>query len=312
MTDLSISIVNTSNWGYLEPCIKAIIGNTQNISYEILVVDNASDDGSADLISKNFPEVILTINPRRYGFARNNNINLRKSSGRYLMLLNDDTLVQAECLERAVEYLDNHPDIGMIGCKMINPDGTFQASSVRHFRTLISVLLFESRLIQQFMKLFPPDENSIREIDLPEEAGMIICKNVIDQVGLLDEQFFMFGEGADWCRRIKRAGWKIIFLPDCRIIHFGGATNKKASLKMFIQGYKSTYLYFRKESALTSECYRLLILIVYMSKYFLASAHGFLSRRKKESIAGVLQHYHALINFMLSGIKDPQYPYPID
>jgi GT2 family glycosyltransferase len=308
MIDLSISIINTSNWKYLEPCIQAIVRNTFGITYEILVVDNASEDGSVDLIRETFPEVILTINPQRFGFAKNNNINLRKSSGRYLMLLNDDTLVQSSSLDIAIKYMDDHPDIGMIGCKMINPDGTFQPTSARRFQTLLSTLFSESGLRWRFKKLFPPDESTIREIDLPQESGIIMRRAVLDKVGLLDEGFFMFGEGADFCRRVKRAGWKIVFLPDCRIIHFGDTTNKRASLKMFIQSYKSTYLYFRKESMVTARFYRLLILIVYTIKYLMMRVWYALTGR--EELLQILKYHHALVDFMLTGINDPQYPYP--
>jgi GT2 family glycosyltransferase len=308
MIDLSISIINTSNWKYLEPCIQAIMDNTFNITYEILVVDNASEDGSVDLVRKNFPNVIQTINPQRFGFAKNNNINLRKSSGRYLMLLNDDTLVQNGSLDIAIKYMDDHPDIGMVGCKMINPDGTFQPTSARRFQTLLSTLFSESGLRWRFKKLFPPDENTIREIDLPQESGMIMRRAVLDKVGLLDERFFMFGEGADFCRRVKRAGWKIVFLPDCRIVHFGDTTNKRASLKMFIQSYKSTYLYFGKESMVTARFYRLLILMIYTIKYLMMRVWYALTRR--EELLQILKYHHALIDFMLTGINDPQHPYP--
>ena len=200
----------------------------------------------------------------------------------------------------------------MIGCKMISPDGTFQPSSARRFRTLLSILLSESGIIWRFRKFFPPDENSIREIDLPQESGMIIRREVLDQVGLLDEQFFMFGEGADWCRRIKHDGWKIMFLPDCHIIHFGGTTNQKASLKMFIQSYKSTYLYFRKKNVLISQCYRLLILIIYAIKFLFAKTHCLLNKSKENSLSDLLSYYQALINFMLTGISNPNCPYPVD
>jgi GT2 family glycosyltransferase len=308
MMDLSISIINTSNWKYLEPCIQAIIRNTFNITYEILVVDNASDDGSVGLIRENFPKVILTVNSERFGFARNNNINLRKSSGRYLMLLNDDTLVQNGSLDIAIKYMDDNPDVGMVGCKMIKPDGTFQPTSARRFQTLLSTLFSESGLRWRLRKLFPSDENTIREIDLPQESGMIMRGTVLDKVGLLDERFFMFGEGADFCRRIKHAGWKIVFLPDCRIVHFGDVTNKRSSLKMFIQSYKSTYLYFRKESIITARLYRLLILIIYTIKYLMMRVWYSLSKR--EEVLQILKYYHALIDFMLTGINDPQNPYP--
>jgi GT2 family glycosyltransferase len=274
-----------------------------------LVVDNASDDGSVDLIGKNFPEVILTINPERFGFAKNNNINLRKSSGRYLMLLNDDTLVQDRSLDIAIKYMDDNPDIGMIGCKMINPDGTFQPTSARRFHTLLSTLLSESGLGWRLRRLFPPDENTIREIDLPQESGMIMRRAVLDKVGLLDERFFMFGEGADFCRRIKHAGWRIVFLPDCRIIHFGDVTNKRSSLKMFVQSYKSTYLYFGKENIITAQFYRLLILIIYAIKYLIVRVRYSFGRR--EELLQLLKYYRALIEFMWAGINDPQNPYPL-
>jgi GT2 family glycosyltransferase len=312
MIDLSISIVNTGNWKYLEPCLRSIMDNTYAITYEILVVDNASDDGSAALITKNFPDVILTVNPRRYGFARNNNINLRKSSGRYVMLLNDDTLVQPGSLDVAVKYMDDHEDVGMVGCKMIDPDGTFQHTSARRFRTLLDTFFSEMGLSRQYRRLFPPDANTLREIDLPQESGMILRKIVLDEVGLLDEQFFMFGEGADWCRRIKRTGWKIVFLPDSRIIHFGNVTNQKASLKMFIQGYKSTYLYFRKEGNFTAECFRAMILTIYALKYLFVRLRYSLAQSRSDTLPEILMYYLALINFMSTGIHDPQSPYPID
>jgi GT2 family glycosyltransferase len=309
MIDLSISIINTNNWKYLEPCIKAVISNTFNITYEILVVDNASDDGSVELIRVNFPKIVLTVNSERFGFAKNNNINLRKSSGRYLMLLNDDTLVQNGSLDVAIKYMDDNPDIGMIGCKMVNPDGTFQPTSARRFQTLLSTLFSESGLRWRLRKLFPSDENTTREIDLPQESGMIMRRTVLDKVGLLDERFFMFGEGADFCRRVKRAGWKIVFLPDCRIIHFGDVTNKRSSLKMFIQSYKSTYLYFTKENIIIGWLYRLLILIIYTIKYVMMRVWYSLSKR--EEVLQILKYYRALIDFMLTGINDPQNPFPI-
>jgi GT2 family glycosyltransferase len=224
------------------------------------------------------------------------------------MLLNDDTLAQNGSLDIAIKYMDDNPDIGMIGCKMINPDGTFQPTSARRFQTLLSTLFSESGLRWRFGKLFPSDENTIREIDLPQESGMILRRAVFDQVGLLDERFFMFGEGADFCRRIKHAGWKIVFLPDCRITHFGDVTNKRAGLKMFIQSYKSTYLYFGKESIVTARLYRLLILIIYAIKYLMMRVWYSLSKR--EEVLQISKYHYALMDFMLTGINDPQYPYP--
>ena len=254
--DLSISIVNTSNWKYLDPCIDSIFNNVKTVEYEVLVVDNYSDDESAEKIKQKYTKVKLTENKKRYGFAKNNNINIKKAIGKYIMLLNDDTLVLPNSIEKAVSFLDNHPDIGVVGLKMISPNGEYQKSSARNFRSLISTVigeieLFRRKIDTRFVN-FAFDGRETVEIDIPLEAGMIVRKKVVDNVGCLDEQFFMFGEGADWCRRIKRAGWKIVLLLDCPIIHFGGTTNQRANLKMYLQSYKSTYLYFRKENPFTA------------------------------------------------------------
>ena len=317
MIDLSISIVNTSNWKYLEPCLRAIINNVHDIHYEILVVDNVSDDGSQEKIKEFFPEVILTINSQRYGFAKNNNINLRKGSGRYLMLLNDDTLVQPGSIDCAIKFLDENPGVGMVGCKMISPDGSFQLSSARRFRTLWSTLLSETGirnrfihhplLDQDFIKVKTDDQ--VVEVDLPQESGMVVRRDVLDDVGLLDEQFFMFGEGADWCRRIKQAGWKIVFLAGCPITHYGGVTNKRSSIRMFIQHYKSIYLYFNKESKVNGEFYRLIIILLYTVKSFIGRLIALTNIRRNEVDLGN-EYYGAVLDLMLFRLDDPTYPFP--
>ncbi len=318
MVDLSISIVNTSNWEYLEPCLKSIINTVQKSSYEILVVDNASDDGSVENVKREFPNVILSVNESRYGFARNNNTNLCKSSGRYVVLLNDDTLVLENSLDNAVEYLDRTPEVGVVGCKMIDPDGTVQYASGRQLCTLLNTLWTETGLSRVFRnnRLFASytigdwSHDTIREIGLPQESGMIVRREVVDEVGLLDERFFMFGEGPDWCRRIKRAGWKIMFLPNCPIVHFGGVTNRKSSVKMSVQHYKSMYLYFRKESAIRGFCYRFLIIMIYVAKSGVVYVKHLMYGTQDKSYSELLTYYRALIDMMIFRLVDPNYPFP--
>lgn len=317
MIDLSISIVNTSNWKYLEPCLVSIIETVKKSSYEILVVDNASDDGSAEYVKREFPHVILAVNERRYGFAKNNNLNLRSSHGRYLMLLNDDTIVLENALDNAVAYLDRNPDVGAVGCKMVNPDGTIQYTSARQFYTVLDALWIETGLSDRFKqsRVFSAhtlghwNHNTLREIDFPLEAGMIVRSQVVAQVGLLDERFFMFGEGLDWCKRIKRAGWKIMFLPDCPIVHFGGATNRKSSIKMFIQHYKSVYLYFKKASVVQGFCYWFLILTIYSAKFGVIYLKRLMTGARDQASAESLTYYRALLDLMLFRLGDPNYPF---
>lgn len=311
--DLSISIVNTSNWEFLRPCLESIEKNVIGISYEILIVDNLSTDGSVEKIKKNFPKVILSVNEKRFGFAKNNNINLRKSSGRYLMLLNDDTLVIPNSIEKAIHFLDCNSNVGMVGCRMISPDGNYQVASARRIRSLLSELLIETG-IKRNINYFQIDNNiptSEIEIDLPSEAGMIVRREAIIQVGLLDEDFFMYGEGAEWCRRIKRASWKIIFLPDTPIVHFGNVTNKRNSLGMYLQFYKSTYLYFRKDKKVKSNIYKYFIISIFnLKRIFVLFTINFSNEKIKAEKKELLKYYEPLISMFRYKLLDDQYPFP--
>ena len=311
MIDLSISVVNTSNWAYLEPCLRSIFDSVRGIRFEVLVVDNFSSDGSAEKTRQSFPEVVLTENERRFGFAKNNNINLAKSIGRYVMLLNDDTIVLPGSLEAAVAYLDKNPDVGMVGCKMIDPDGQFQEVSARRFRTLLSTFLTETGIDRNYTGFHGFTGDRLLEIDLSQESGMVARREILDEVGFLDEQFFMFGEGPDWCRRIKKAGWRIVFLPEAKIIHFGNVTNKKMSLNMYLQAYKSTYLFFRKESALKGELFRAMIVGIYALKLM---AHNMISLFSpgRHGPSDDRTYYAALVRFMLGRPRDPRVPFPVE
>ncbi len=319
MIDLSISIVNTSNWKYLDPCLRSIIENTHVIRYEILVVDNASTDGSTEKIRELYPNVILSAHQKRYGFAKNNNVNLEKSQGRYLMLLNDDTLVQSGSLDRAVKYLDENPDVGMIGCKMLSPDGTVQVASARRLPTLLSIMWKELGLSFRFPRVFSSylvdeyDHSSIRKVDLPSEAGWIVRKSIADEIGLLDERFFMYGEGADWARRIKKKGYKAMFFPDSPITHFGNVTNQKAgNLRSYEQYYKSTYLYFSKESLLSGVIYRILITSIFSFKILVFLFLYLLTLGTYKPYPEIFAFYWASIRLMVFKLPDANYPFPVN
>jgi GT2 family glycosyltransferase len=282
-----------------------------------LVVDNASTDGSTQKIQEAYPEVILSANQERYGFARNNNINLKISKGRYFMLLNDDTLVQPGSLDRAVKYLDENLDIGTIGCKMVSPDGSIQLASARRVPTLMSALWKELGLSYRLPRIFGPylinDQHhfSIRKIELPSEAGWIVRKSIVDEIGLLDEQFFMYGEGADWARRMKNKGYQSVFFPGCPITHFGNATNRRSgNIKSHEQYYKSTYLYFRKESLLSGLIYQLLVISVFSLKTMLLFLLYVLSLRAYKPYPEIFAFYRASICLMIFKLSDVNYPFP--
>jgi len=316
--DLSISIVNTNNWHYLEPCLRSITENTHSIKYEILVVDNASSDDSVEKIRGRFPEVLLSVNEKKYGFAKNNNINLRKSRGRYVMLLNDDTLVQPYALDYAVQYLDEHPAISGAGCQMISPDGSIQIASGRRIPTLLTILWKELGLSFRFNKhpffawhtIGEWDHNSRRHIDLPSEAGWVMRKSVIDKVGLLDDAFFMYGEGADWASRIKEGGHKITFLPECKITHFGNVTNQRTgNIKSYIQYYKSTYLYFMKRSWVQGLAYRLIMVLVFSIKIIFFGILYLLSLGFYKPYPEIFKYHLLAFELLVFRLHDENYPF---
>lgn len=314
LVDLSISIVNTSNWTFLKPCIESIYKNVKGISFEILVVDNASTDGSTEKIRELFPEVVLSVNATKFGFAKNNNINLKKASGRYLMLLNDDTLMLPGTLEKAVNFLDSHGDIGVVGCEMVYPNGEYQRASARKFRSLYSEFLIETGLNRSvnYISIDRQDAAGFAEIDLCSEAGLIVRQEVVQQIGYLDEQFFMFGEGADWCKRIKRAKWKIVFLAGSQIIHYGDQTNKRVKVKMYLQLYKSTYLFLRKYSKIEGIVYRFFILEIFFLKKLLTRLLLIVSRKDYgNNKVDKIEYYDALLELFARRIREENYPLPI-
>lgn len=229
MIDLTISIVNHKNRALLEPLLDSILAQTRGITYEIYVVDNASQDGSVEMVREQFPQVNLICNTSPEGFAANNNKVLRQARGRYCILLNDDMLLVNNALAHMVSVMDANPSAGAIGCKLLNEDGSLQRSCWRGFpspRTLLIDLFYLSKVFPRaaWVRDF---EATLHDSDCPIEvdyllgACLLIRQEVVRQVGLLDESFFMFLEETDWCYRIKEAGWQILWAPQGEIIHYG-------------------------------------------------------------------------------------------
>jgi len=274
------------------------------------VVDNVSIDGSAEKIKTLFPQVILTENKERYGFAKNNNINIRKAKGSFIMLLNDDTLVLPDTFDKALAVFNLDRKIGVVGCKMIDPDGTIQKASSRKFRTLLSEFVIETGLFRIFPQSFIMPNSDVMEIDVPSEAGMILRREVIADVGLLDQDFFMFGEGPEWCRRIKKTGWKVVYFNDCPIIHFGGTTNKRTSEKMYVQFYKSTYLFFRKEKPIKGVIYRYMMTTIIVLKHSILWTLSLISSKFKAKYLHTKPYYDTLMGYFLNEFDSQDYPFP--
>lgn len=249
--DLSIIIVNYNVKAFLEQCLMAIGRARHNLDIEIFVVDNASVDGSQAMVKRKFPSVHLIENLKNLGFSKANNQALRLAKGRYVLILNPDTLIQEDTLSILKNFLDTHPTAGAVGCKLINPDGSFQINSRRSLPTPwvaftrvigLSKIFPKSTIFGRYsMTYLNPDIES--EIDVLSGSLMFIRKDILDKIGYFDEDFFMYGEDIDLCYRIKKEGWQIFFTPATKAIHYKGESTKKSEFS-FVSNFYSAMLIF--------------------------------------------------------------------
>lgn len=255
--DLSIIIVNYNTSALIQQCLNSILNIDNICSYEIIVVDNNSQDNSVDIIKNNFPFVKLIVNYQNEGFAKANNKGIRQSQGRYILLLNSDTIVLPGAFQEVINFMDNDQSIGATGCKVIRPNGKLDLACRRSFHTPevafyratgLSKLFPRSKRFGRYNLLYL-DENETYEVDCIMGAYMMVRRETIEDVGVLDEDYFMYCEDADWCYRIKSKGWKIYYFPEATIIHLKGESTKKQSFRMIIEFHKSQYIYYRKNHA---------------------------------------------------------------
>jgi len=241
--DVSIIIVNWNTRQLLLDCLAALPAATDGLETEIWVVDNGSRDGSVDAVQRYFPDVFIIANPDNRGFATANNQAIRASSGRYVMLLNSDTIAQPASISRLVHFLDIHPMVGVVGPQLLNADGSLQPSWAC-FPNLLTELTGKKIRWRRRYPTF--DGSPAYETDWLDGAALLLRREVLTHVGLLDEAYFMYTEEVDWCYRIKRAGWPICYLPTASIIHFGGQSSKQAATRMKAELYFSKLRFFAK------------------------------------------------------------------
>jgi GT2 family glycosyltransferase len=236
--DLSIVIVNWNTIGLLRDCLRSIYATTRGLDFEVIVVDNASHDGSVEMARAEFPQAILIANAENLGFAAANNQGLAIARGRYALLLNSDTVVLDSALQRTVAFADAHPEAGVVGCRTLNPDGSLQNTCFM-FPSLLNWLLFATYLYRVFprSRFFGREQmtwwarDDVREVEVVTGCFMLVRREAIEAVGVMDPGFFMYAEETDWCYRFRRAGWKCLFTPDAEIIHIGGASAPKLSAR---------------------------------------------------------------------------------
>jgi hypothetical protein len=252
--DISVIILNYNTCELTVQAIESVLASETDYRYEVLVVDNASTDSSPDVIRSRFPQIRFIANEHNLGFAKGNNIGIREARGRYILLLNSDTVVERNTLETMVRFMDSRPEVGAAGCKVVLPDGSLDKACRRGFPTPSASFYYAfgiSRLFpanprfnQYQLGYLNPDEDY--PVDCLVGAFMMVRKEVIRQVGMLDEEFFMYGEDIDWCYRIKQAGWSIHYYPYTRITHYKGASSRRKPFKIIYEFHRAMYLFHRK------------------------------------------------------------------
>ncbi len=251
--DCSLVIVSWNARRYLLDCLHSVAETASGLPTETVVVDNASSDGSAEAVRAAFPSVRVIENLENLGFARANNIGIRAAVGRYVCLVNSDVLLLDGCLERLVALMDTHPEVGLAGPRIRNADHTLQPSA-RCFPCIRNSLCetfglhafarHVPLLRGQFMTWWPHDTE--RQVEVLSGCFWMIRREALEQVGLLDEGFFIYGEDVDWCLRLRRCGWRAMLVPAAEAVHFGGASSANAPVRFTIAMQKARLRYWRK------------------------------------------------------------------
>lgn len=259
--DLSIIIVNYRTYDLTKQTIESVINRDHPFSYEIYLVDNASYDGSLEKLQEDFKNqsadglIKFIASAENNGFAYANNRAIQKATAKYVLLLNSDTVILNECLAKCFSFIEKDESIGALGCKVLLPDGKLDKACRRSFPTFgvstyrmlgLSRLFPKSKRFARY-NLTYLDENQTYEVDCLAGAFMLVRSEVLYQVGLLDEEFFMYGEDIDWCYRIKARDWKIMYFADAEIVHCkGGSKHTLEKHRLTYEFYRSMYLFYNK------------------------------------------------------------------
>ena len=242
--DLSIIIVTLNNKKILEECIESIKRNTTSTSYEIIVVDNNSNDGTRSAIRSKYPDVILVGNKKNLGFSGANNMGLKIAKGRYSVLLNDDTYIKEDAFGKLAAFMDNETAIGICGPKLLNIDNSLQRQG-----SLLSAYKWRSK--------------SPIEVGFVLGACLFIRMAVISKIGLLDENLFFYNDDLDLCKRARTAGFKVVYYPDAEIYHYGGYSSKRSpNMRLFVEGFRGGLYFCRKHyGPIIYSIYRVLLML---------------------------------------------------
>jgi GT2 family glycosyltransferase len=287
--DISVVIVGWNAKHYLELCLDSLAKAPPRRSMEVFVVDNASTDGSAEMIKAKFPWVKLIKSPENLGFSKGNNVAIRQCQGRYIALVNPDVIVFAGCLDALADFLDQNPKVGNVGPRVFNPDMSMQ-STCRRFPTLWNNFCTATRLERAFKgspffageHMFYFAHDRTLAVDVIVGCFSFIRREALDSVGLLDENLFMYGDDVDWCRRARNAGWQMTFYPGGQAIHDRGKTTAPYPVRFAVAQQRSVLYYWTKHHSFWGVLgIRAIMTGHHLLRYFFAVASSILRPKKR-------------------------------
>lgn len=304
---VTLSIVNTNNRDLLRKCLQTIFDTVNETTYEIIVVENASTDGSFEMLQSQYPTVRIIRNAEKQGYGMCHNHAIRAATGDYILILNEDMEMLEGAVDRMVAKADSIPKLGVLGCRILNPDHTLQHSCFT-FPTLGGEL-FEALFPQTVVfgdstarsKMYYWQHDSEREVDIVVGCCMLLPRRAVDVVGMFDPAFFIYSEEHDLCRRMRNADFKVVFTPESQMIHIGGQTSKRMSLRMALIQLESRMKYFRKhEGPLAAAVFRgILALAAAIRLVGWGVVYPFAPKRRN-TVSARLQEYSESLKFAMN------------
>lgn len=243
--ELSIILVCWNNKAYLDPCLKSLYDSGMKNTFDVIVVDNGSTDGSQQMLEEKYSEIKVIQNTENVGLGKASNQGIEATNGKYVLLLNNDTIVNGSSFDAMVDFLDRNPDAGAVGGKLLNSDGTIQAC-YNYFPTLTEEFFVATRLGELIRPGYPAIMNAeeIKSVEWLGSACLMLRRSALDKVGLLDEGYFIYGDEADLQFRLKQAGWNIYYLPHATTIHFGGRSMDRWKRRKMV--YRGKMIFYEK------------------------------------------------------------------
>jgi hypothetical protein len=293
---LTVSIVTANNKQLILDCLRSIYETTRDLVFEIYVVINDSSDDSEEAIKASFPEVKLIVNRETLGFTRNHNTVMRRGAGKYFLVLNDDTIILDGALKKMVDYMEVSPRVAILGCEILNPDRTLQWSCASLSNDKIEHL--NAGVIRSLMPFLPVRHFSrSREVAWVSGACLLARAEATREVGLMDENIIIYYEDGDWCWRMIKAAWKVVFYPDAKIIHYRGVTREKHLFRDLNIIYQSRYYFFRKHYGLpTRILVRSMTIVELIVRYLRCLVIYAIQRDKRERMKESLRSYAVILS----------------